>query len=186
MDGFIAKMERSGGEEVENSERAVVRTLVELRESVASIGLRNIFRRVSYSDVDALKKEYGEGSGYECEIRASVLIREPTSQTLSFYEYYIRKQQEPDPWEKKTVTLVGSWEGKLGATSAVVSSGRATNGQVREILGIRCTTNLREPGYETGGGDETDKAGEDALDRSRKSVKFPAITNGSSDSPMVR
>ena len=150
---------KEAAEKFRNGERAVgPRTLVELRGNWPSNWPAQHFQTRIMPDVDALKKEYGEGSGYECEITTSVLIREPTSQTLSFYEYYIRKQQEQDPGEKKTM-----WPGVVGKESwghdigDYVSSGRATNGQVREILGDRCTTNLREPGYETEWVDATNK-----------------------------
>ena len=134
-----------------NGEREVgPRTLVELRGNWPSNWPAQHFQTRIMPDVDALREEFGEGSEYGCEITTSVLIREPTSQTLSFYEYYIRKQQEQDPGETKKM-----WPGVVGKESwgydigDYVASGRATNGQVREILGDKCTSNLREPGYET-------------------------------------
>ena len=150
---------KAAAEKFKSGERSVgPRTLVELRGNWPSNWPAQHFQTRIMPDIDGLKKEFGEGSGYGCEITTSVLIREPTSQTLSFYEYYIRKQQEQDPGETKRM-----WPGVVGKESwgydigDYVASGRATNGQVREILGNKCTSNLREPGYETEWMDATNK-----------------------------
>ena len=133
------------------------RTLVEVRGNWPSNWSAQHFSTRIVPDVDALKREFG-GEDFGCEVTTSVLIREPTSQTLSFYEYYIRKQQNQDPGSVKKM-----WPGIVGKESwgydigDYVSSGRATNGQVREILGDKCTNVLREPGYETKWDDETNK-----------------------------
>jgi hypothetical protein len=150
---------KAAAEKYKQGERQVgPRTLVELRGNWPSNWPAQHFQTRIMPDIDGLKNEFGEGSGYGCEITTSVLIREPTSQTLSFYEYYIRKQQEQDPGETKKM-----WPGVVGKESwgydigDYVASGRATNGQVREILGNKCTSNLREPGYETEWMDATNK-----------------------------
>jgi len=140
---------KEAAEKWKNGERKVgPRTLVELRGNWPSNWPAQHFQTRIQPDVDKLREEFG--SDFGCTITTSVLIREPLSQTLSFYEYYIRKQQDQDPGQVKKM-----WPGVVGSESwgrdigDYVSSGRATNGQVREILGDKCTMNLREPGYET-------------------------------------
>ena len=104
---------KAAAEKFKSGERSVgPRTLVELRGNWPSNWPAQHFQTRIMPDIDGLKKEFGEGSGYGCEITTSVLIREPTSQTLSFYEYYIRKQQEQDPGETKKM-----WPGVVGKES---------------------------------------------------------------------
>ena len=67
-------------------------------------------------DIHGLKKDRLRVVGYGCEITTSVLIREPTSQTLSFYEYYIREAARARSGRDEKDVARGCREGKAGDT----------------------------------------------------------------------
>ena len=145
------------------------RTLVEVRGNWPSNWPAENFERV-LADVATLKEEFGDSFGDSeekdatstCRVTTSAMLREPAAQYLSFYDYYIRARQEatPDAAEDRSkrwpdVPGRAAWGADAGEWAA-----RVPNMQTREMLGNKCTPQMRQPGY-----DVVWRAGESAPSR---------------------
>ena len=76
----------------------------------------------------------------------SLLVREPFAQYLSFYNYYIAKHQNEKPvFGKQWPDVEGpqAWGSDAGEWAL-----GAPDMQVRELLGNKCTTTMRQPGFD--------------------------------------
>ena len=135
------------------------RTLVEVRGNWPTNWPAENFERV-LADVADLRREFGAPEDADaasastargaCRVTTSALLREPTAQYLSFYDYYIRKHQEatPDPSrdrDKRWPDVPGpaAWGSDAGEWAA-----RVPDMQTREMLGDKCTPQMRQPGYD--------------------------------------
>ena len=145
------------------------RTLVEVRGNWPSNWPAENFERV-LADVATLKEEFGDSFGDSeekdatstCRVTTSAMLREPAAQYLSFYDYYIRAHQEAIPnaakdRDKRWPDVPGraAWGADAGEWAA-----RVPNMQTREMLGDKCTPQMRQPGY-----DVVWRAGESAPSR---------------------
>ena len=144
------------------------RTLVEVRGNWPSNWPAENFERV-LADVATLKEEFGDSEEKDakstCRVTTSAMLREPAAQYLSFYDYYIRKHQEAIPnaakdRDKRWPDVPGraAWGADAGEWAA-----RVPNMQTREMLGDKCTPQMRQPGY-----DVVWPAGESAPTRRRR------------------
>ena len=94
------------------------------------------------------RSDGGDGLA-SCDVTTSVLIRDPFAQYLSFYEYYIRKVQteeiKPEHLHKKWPDVPGTaaWGVDIAEWAA-----RVHDMQTRELLGDKCTGQMRQPGYD--------------------------------------
>ena len=130
------------------------RTLVEVRGNWPDKWPAENFIGKVLEDVLALKSEFGAADGggdglASCDVTTSVLIRDPFAQYLSFYEYYIRKVQteelKPEHVYKKWPDVPGkeAWGVDIAEWAA-----RVHDMQTRELLGDKCTGQMRQPGYD--------------------------------------
>ena len=132
------------------------RTLVEVRGNWPDNWPAEHFRGVM-DDVAELRREFGPSSSSRdggdglatCEVTTSLLLREPFAQYLSFYEYYIRKQQEGEVRAEHVgkgwpdVPGKAAWGRDIGEWAT-----RVHDMQTRELLGDKCTGQMRQPGYD--------------------------------------
>ena len=131
------------------------RTLVEVRGNWPDNWPAEHFR-VVMDDVAELRREFGSATSASapdglaaCEVTTSLLLREPFAQYLSFYEYYIRKQQEGEVRAEHVgkgwpdVPGKAAWGRDIGEWAA-----RVHDMQTRELLGDKCTGQMRQPGYD--------------------------------------
>ena len=111
------------------------RIIVEIRNEW---GATRAFEDVVMRDLRELRATH---SHLGCEISSSMLFRDPTAQYRSFYEYYIRKEQEkargPDQG-------VAAWGDSFAQWARAVP-----DLQLREALGDRCVPALRMPIFHT-------------------------------------
>ena len=101
-------------------------------------------------DVHDLRREF---EGTPCEITTSTMLRDPADQYLSFYHYYIEKnQRRPERGSANENDLDPNAPGPeaWGSDFAEWASG-VRDMQVREMLGNKCVRQMREPRFETGG-----------------------------------
>ena len=131
------------------------RIIVEIRNEW---GATRAFEDVVLRDLRDLRATH---SHLGCEISSSMLFRDPTEQYRSFYEYYIRKEQEKDP-----TTGPDQGPGAWGDSFAEWAR-RVPDLQLREALGDRCVPALRRPVFDV---DQTTgkRLGERALDETCK------------------
>ncbi|KAK3233610.1 hypothetical protein CYMTET_56106 [Cymbomonas tetramitiformis] len=113
------------------------RVLVEVRGNWPSNWPAENFVKRIMPDVLRLKEEYGK---LGCKVTTSFIMREPVAQYLSFYHYYIKKLQDVE---------VDSLDKGIAARGKNIEEWAANvpDMQVRELLGTKCTTQMREPGY---------------------------------------
>ena len=126
-------------------ERGGPRTLVEVRGNWPSNWPAENFAGRIMPDVAALREQF-EPLG--CTVSTSILLRKPLPQYLSFYNYYIRKHQTAAAGgdeNRRWPDVMGSeaWGSDAGEWAAAVP-----DMQVRELLGDKCTTSMRQPGYD--------------------------------------
>jgi hypothetical protein len=99
------------------------RIIVEIRNEW---GATDAFENVVMKDLKELRATH---SHLGCEISSSVLLRDPTAQYRSFYEYYIRPEQDG----------AGPNQGKpLWGDGFAEWASRVPDVQTRELLGDRC------------------------------------------------
>ena len=99
------------------------RIIVEIRNEW---GATDAFENVVMKDLKELRATH---SHLGCEISSSVLLRDPTAQYRSFYEYYIRPEQNG----------AGPNQGKpLWGDGFAEWASRVPDVQTRELLGDRC------------------------------------------------
>lgn len=130
----------SAGERAEGGPR----TLVEVRGNWPSNWPAENFERVM-RDVADLRQHF-EPLG--CVVSTSLLLRRPFQQYLSFYNYYIKKHQTAAPGNdanRRWPDVLGeaAWGRDLGEWASNVR-----DMQVREVLGNKCTSAMRQPGYD--------------------------------------
>lgn len=127
-----------------SGEREGPRTLVEVRGNWPSNWPAENFARVM-QDVTGLREHF-EPLG--CTVSTSILIRKPFPQYLSFFNYYIRKHQTAPAGND----VNRRWPDVMGTEAWGKDAGEwATNVhdmQVREVLGDKCTSTMRQAGYE--------------------------------------
>ena len=111
------------------------RIIVEIRNEW---GATRAFEDVVMRDLRELRATH---SHLGCEISSSMLFRDPTQQYRSFYEYYIRKEQEKPRGPDQGA---GAWGDSFAEWARVVP-----DLQLREALGDRCVPALRRPIYDT-------------------------------------
>ena len=127
-----------------SGEREGPRTLVEVRGNWPSNWPAENFARVM-QDVAELREQF---EPYGCVVSTSILLRKPFPQYLSFYNYYIRKHQTASPGSdvnRRWPDVMGSaaWGSDAGEWAANVR-----DMQVREVLGDKCTSTMRQAGYD--------------------------------------
>lgn len=101
------------------------RVLVEVRGNWPERWCAESFGDV-LKDVQAIRADFPE-----CRVTSSILVREPLKQYLSFYNYYIKREQVSRADEYGTT--VADWARSV------------RDMQVREVLGEKCTPQMREP-----------------------------------------
>ena len=111
------------------------RIIVEIRNEW---GATRAFEDVVMRDLRELRATH---SHLGCEISSSMLFRDPAQQYRSFYEYYIRKEQEKPRGPDQGA---GAWGDSFAEWARVVP-----DLQLREALGDRCVPALRRPIYDT-------------------------------------
>ena len=111
------------------------RIIVEIRNEW---GATRAFEDVVMRDLRELRATH---SHLGCEISSSMLFRDPTQQYRSFYEYYIRKEQEKPRGPDQGA---GAWGDSFAEWARAVP-----DLQLREALGDRCVPALRRPIYDT-------------------------------------
>jgi hypothetical protein len=111
------------------------RIIVEIRNEW---GATRAFEDVVMRDLRELRATH---SHLGCEISSSMLFRDPTQQYRSFYEYYIRKEQEKPRGPDQGAA---AWGDSFAEWASVVP-----DLQLREALGDRCVPALRRPIYDT-------------------------------------
>ena len=111
------------------------RIIVEIRNEW---GATRAFEDVVMRDLRELRATH---SHLGCEISSSMLFRDPVQQYRSFYEYYIRKEQEKPRGPDQGA---GAWGDSFAEWARVVP-----DLQLREALGDRCVPALRRPIYDT-------------------------------------
>eukprot|EP00239_Pterosperma_sp_CCMP1384_P002471 CAMPEP_0197851196 /NCGR_PEP_ID=MMETSP1438-20131217/17512_1 /TAXON_ID=1461541 /ORGANISM="Pterosperma sp., Strain CCMP1384" /LENGTH=408 /DNA_ID=CAMNT_0043464717 /DNA_START=46 /DNA_END=1273 /DNA_ORIENTATION=- len=90
-----------------------------------------------------LKEEYGPKG---CELTTSYLMREPIGQYISFYNYYIKREQEKEvkPGERRSDPPGKlSWGHDMKEWAINVP-----DMQMREVMGTKCYKQFRQPGYD--------------------------------------
>ena len=126
------------------------RIIVEIRNEW---GATDAFENVVMKDLKELRATH---SHLGCEITSSMLLRDPTAQYRSFYEYYIRPEQDG----------AGPNQGKaLWGDGFAEWASRVPDVQLRELLGDRCTAQLRLPVFDVDGSTRT---GDRTLDETCK------------------
>ena len=124
------------------------RTLVEVRGNWPSNWAAERFLTRVLPDVHDLRREF---EGTPCEITTSTMLRDPADQYLSFYHYYIEKnQRRPERGSTNENDLDPNAPGPeaWGSDFAEWASG-VRDMQVREMLGNKCVRQMREPRFET-------------------------------------
>ena len=124
------------------------RTLVEVRGNWPSNWAAERFLTRILPDVHDLRREF---EGTPCEITTSTMLRDPADQYLSFYHYYIEKnQRRPERGSTNENDLDPNAPGPeaWGSDFAEWASG-VRDMQVREMLGNKCVRQMREPRFET-------------------------------------
>mmetsp|Transcript_12907 Transcript_12907/g.17649 ORF Transcript_12907/g.17649 Transcript_12907/m.17649 type:complete len:430 (-) Transcript_12907:27-1316(-) len=119
------------------------RVLVEVRGNWPSNWPAENFVEKVVPDVLRLKSEFGPTG---CQITTSILMREPLPQYLSFYHYYIAKKQtsEAGPNDRgPEAPGAQAW-----GSGAAEWAEHVRDMQVRELLGTKCTSQMRQPPFQ--------------------------------------
>ena len=143
------------------------RTLVEIRGNWPSNWPAEHFATRILSDVERLRAEYGAGGSNpeknvsnvsktrfknrSCSVTTSLMLRDPLKQYESFWRYYIEKKQQSGD-ATNDVRTGGVWPNVEGAAfwgdSFAEWASRVPSMQIREALGDKCVTQMRQPGFD--------------------------------------
>ena len=140
------------------------RTLIEIRGNWPSNWAAEAFPGRILNDVEALRAAYGaaddggkNSSGADdsradsrtektCSVTTSLMLRDPRAQYESFWRYYIEKKQRGESDETSV------WPDVEGAAfwgdSFAEWASRVPSMQIREALGDKCVTQMRQPGFD--------------------------------------
>jgi hypothetical protein len=164
--GLLARWREAAKQWRSGNRKAPPKTLVELRGNWPSNWGAENFEKV-LGDLDELRQEFGGGEGDDddvgansqnggdtiesktCSVSTSLLFREPKKQYQSFWRYYIEKKQADD---LKTQEVNKKWPDIDG--TAFWGKGfkewakNVPSMQIRELLGNKCTSQMRQPGYD--------------------------------------
>lgn len=120
-DDLVTKFRQAAGQRNEDGPRV----LVEVRGNWPERWCAESFDEV-LADVHKIKSDFPH-----CKVTTSILVRDPLKQYLSFYNYYIKREQQNRPREYGTT--VADWARSVHDM------------QVRETLGSMCTPQMRDP-----------------------------------------
>ena len=137
------------------------RTLIEIRGNWPSNWAAEAFPGRILSDVEALRAAYGPGAETSgdtddatrpsCSVTTSLMLRDPLKQYESFWRYYIEKKQQSGD-ATNDVRTGGVWPNVEGAAfwgdSFAEWASRVPSMQIREALGDKCVTQMRQPGFD--------------------------------------
>tara|TARA_B110000977_G_scaffold56500_1_gene76775 strand:+ start:5169 stop:6887 length:1719 start_codon:yes stop_codon:yes gene_type:complete len=165
--GLLERWREAANEWQSGKRKAPPKTLVELRGNWPSNWGAENFEKV-LGDVEGLREEYGgvTGEGDEnvlvgansqtkkCSVTTSLMFRDPKKQYKSFWRYYIEKKQEALTQEKEAEFNKQNkkWpdvDGRAFWGSGYLDWARnVPSMQIRELLGNKCTPQMRQPGYD--------------------------------------
>ena len=142
------------------------RTLVEIRGNWPSNWPAEHFATRILSDVERLRAEYGANriesnpeknvsnvsktrfKNRSCSVTTSLMLRDPARQYESFWRYYIEKRQQ----QPAGTDITKKWPDVDGTPfwgdSFAEWASRVPSMQIREALGDKCVTQMRQPGFD--------------------------------------